>query len=539
MQKITYASLGSLGEDFHHAFEHALKHAEERLGRTYPIFIKGHQKKARNGAFDDVCPFDTRRVLGKFQRAGREEALQAIAAARDAFIEWRELGWPQRISFLRKAAELMTERQFRLAALLSLEVGKNRFEAIAEVSESIDLINYYCDQMERHHGYALPLSNSATEKTKSVLKPYGVWVVIAPFNFPLALATGMAAGALVAGNTVVFKAASDTPWAGFALNEVMRDAGLPIGVFNFLTGPGAEIGEEFMTNPEVDGLIFTGSRDVGMHILQGFGTGKYPRPCIAEMGGKNPAIIMPSANLEDATEGVLRSAFGMGGQKCSACSRAYVHKSIYNDFLHLLVEKTQRRKVGDPLQRDTFLGPLINEHAVHKFQKAVRMGQKEGRVVLGGHRITKGELAHGYYVEPTIIDSLPRHSRMFQEEFFVPVLAVGDIKSLEEGIELANSTEYGLTAGIFTNSESEQDYFFECVEAGVTYANRAGGATTGAWPGVQSFGGWKSSGSSGKSALGPYYVAQFMREQSQTIMKKPAENPPPPQPTRRPALAAA
>jgi 1-pyrroline-5-carboxylate dehydrogenase len=539
MQKITYASLGSLGEDFHQAFDHALKHVQEKLGRTYPLYVKGLQKKAHDGVFDDVCPFDRRRVLGKFQRANREETRQAIAAAKGAFSEWRELGWPQRISFLRKAAELMTERQFRLAALLSLEVGKNRFEAIAEVSESIDLINYYCDQMQRNHGYEMPLSSSATEKTKSVLKPYGVWAVISPFNFPLALATGMAAGAMVAGNTVVFKAASDTPWSGFALNEMMRDAGLPIGVFNFLTGSGAEIGEEFTTNEDVDGLIFTGSRPVGTRILQSFCGGRYPRPCIAEMGGKNPAIVMPSADLEDATEGVLRSAFGMGGQKCSACSRAYVHKSIYNKFVTLLIEKTQKRKVGDPLQRDTFLGPLINENAVQTFQKAVRLGQREGRVVLGGHRLTKGDFVHGYYVEPTIIDNLPRQSRIFQDEFFVPVLALAEIKSLEEAIELANSTDYGLTAGLFSNSESEHDYFFDCIRAGVTYVNRAGGATTGAWPGVQSFGGWKASGSSGKSALGPYYVAQFLREQSQTVMKKPAENPLPPQATRRPAMAIA
>ena len=539
MQKITYASLGSLGEDFHHTFDVALKHVQEKLGRTYPLYIKGSQKKARNGTFDDICPFDTRRVLGKFQKANREETRQAIAAAKSAFVEWRELGWPQRISFLRKAAEIMTERQFRLAALLSLEVGKNRFEAIAEVSESVDLINYYCDQMERNHGYEIPLASSATEKTKSILKPYGVWAVIAPFNFPLALATGMAAGALVAGNTVVFKAASDTPWSGFALNEIMRDAGLPIGVFNFLTGPGGEIGQEFTTNEDVDGLIFTGSREVGTRILQSFCSDRYPRPCIAEMGGKNPAIVMPSADLEDASEGVLRSAFGMGGQKCSACSRAYVHKSIYNKFATLLAEKTQKRKVGDPLQRDTFLGPLINENAVQTFQRAVRMGQKEGRIVVGGHRLTKGDFAHGFFVEPTIIDNLPRESRVFQEEFFVPVLALAEIKSLEEGIELANSTDYGLTAGLFSNSESEHDYFFDCVEAGVTYVNRAGGATTGAWPGVQSFGGWKASGSSGKSALGPYYVAQFMREQSQTVMKKPVQNAPPPQNTRRPALALA
>ena len=539
MQKITYASLGSLGEDFHQAFESALKHMDEKLGRTYPIFIKGQQKKGKDGTFDDIFPADSGKILGKFQLAGREEARHAIAAAKSAYCEWRELGWPQRISFLRKAAELMSERQFKLAAVLSLEVGKNRFEAIAEVSESIDLINYYCDQMERHRGYEMPMSTNPSERAKSILRPYGVWAVISPFNFPLALATGMAAGAMVAGNTVVFKAASDTPWAGFALCEIMRDAGLPIGVFNFLTGSGAEIGEELTSNPDVDALIFTGSRDVGMHIIRKFTDFKYPRPCIAEMGGKNPAIVLPSANLEDATEGVLRSAFGMGGQKCSACSRAYIHKEIYGKFLDLLISKTKARKIGNPLARDTFLGPLINDSAVQKFQKAVRMGQKEGRIVLGGHRLTKGEFAGGYYVEPTIVDHLPKNSRIFQEEFFVPVLALAEVKSLEEAIELANSTDYGLTAGIFTSSESEQDYFFNCIEAGVTYANRAGGATTGAWPGVQSFGGWKGSGSSGKNALGPYYVAQFMREQSQTIIKRQPANTPPPQMKKAPAMAGA
>ncbi len=537
MQKITYASLGSLGEDFHHAFESALKHMEEKLGRTYPIFIRGQQKKSKDGSFDDSSPADTRRILGKFQLGTREDARQAIIAAKAAYPEWRELGWPQRIAFLRKAAELMTDRQFKLAAILSLEVGKNRFEAIAEVSESIDLINYYCDQMERNRGYEMPMSSNPAERTKSVLRPYGVWAVISPFNFPLALATGMAAGAMVAGNTVIFKAASDTPWAGFALCELMRDAGLPIGVFNFLTGPGSEIGEELTTNPDVDALIFTGSRDVGMHILRSFTNFKYPRPCITEMGGKNPAIVLPSANLEDATEGVLRSAFSMGGQKCSACSRAYIHKEIYGKFLDLLVSKTKARKIGNPLDRDTFLGPLINENAVQKFQKAVRLGQKEGRLVVGGHRLTKGDFAHGFYVEPTVIDRLPKTSQIFQEEFFVPVLALAEVKSLDEAIDLANSTDYGLTAGIFTSSESEQDHFFNCIEAGVTYANRAGGATTGAWPGVQSFGGWKSSGSSGKNALGPYYVAQFMREQSQTIIKKQAPVNLPPQMKRAPAMA--
>jgi 1-pyrroline-5-carboxylate dehydrogenase len=517
MEKITYASLGSLGEDFHSAFDGALSYELKKIGRTHALSIRGQKKKAKGGTFPDTSPADTRMVLGEFQNAGRDETVQAIEAARSALADWRELGWKQRISFLQKAAELMTERQFRLAALLSLEVGKNRFEAIAEVSESIDLILYYCRQMEAHQGYVVPMSANGSGQTRSVLKPYGVWAVVSPFNFPLALATGMAAGALVAGNTVVFKPASDTPLAGLLLSEILHESGLPVGVVNFLTGPGKVVGEELITNPNVDGFIFTGSKLVGLDILRRFGQERL-RPCIAEMGGKNPAIVMPSANLDDAAEGVLRSAFGMGGQKCSACSRLYLHQNISKQFMELLVEKTRKIVIGDPTRRETFLGPLINESAVAKYEAAIRLGRKEGRIVFGGSRL-KGEFAQGFFVEPAIIDRAPKSSRLFQEEFFAPVLAVAEIKSLEEAITLANDTEYGLTAGIFSKEEHEQEAFFDAIQAGVVYSNRRGGATTGAWPGVQSFGGWKHSGSSGKGALGPYYVAQFLREQSQTRMK--------------------
>ena len=515
MQKITYASLGSLGEDFHQAFETALEQLRPRLGATHPMFIEGKAIKAKAGTFTDTAPADTRVVLGKFQLGGREETRKAVASAKAVFPAWRDLGWRQRVALLRKAAELMTQRQFEFAALISLEVGKNRFEAIAEVSEAIDLILYYCQQIESHDGYEMPMGGVGAEKTRSVLKPYGVWAVVAPFNFPLALATGMAAGALVAGNTVVFKPASDTPLSGLCLYEVLCDAGLPPGVFNFITGPGRTAGDELIANPDVDGFIFTGSKAVGLKIYHHFAR-TIPKPCIVEMGGKNPAIVMPSANLDDATEGVLRSAFGMGGQKCSACSRLYLHKDIARLFLEQLVAKTKSIKIGDPTARDTFLGPLINAAAVKKYAGAVRLGRTQGRLVTGGAALTKGDYSRGYFVEPAIVDRIPKASRLFQDEYFAPVLAVAEVKSLDEAIKLANASEYGLTAGLFTNDEAERLRFFQTIEAGVTYCNRRGGATTGAWPGVQSFGGWKGSGSSGKSALGPYYVAQFMREQSQT-----------------------
>jgi 1-pyrroline-5-carboxylate dehydrogenase len=405
-----------------------------------------------------------------------------------------------------------------LAALVCLEVGKNRFEAIAEVSEAIDLILYYCQQMEANHGFENELNGTRTEKTKTVLKPYGVWAVVSPFNFPLALATGMVAGALIGGNTVVFKPASDTPFSGLRLYEILHQAGLPVGVVNFLTGAGSLVGEELLENPDVDGFIFTGSKPVGMEIYRRFPNKDYPRPCITEMGGKNPAIIMPSAKLDDAAEGVMRSAFGMGGEKCSACSRVYVHKQILREFLDALVEKTRAKKIGLPTDRDTFLGPLINEQALVKFQKTVALGKREGTVLYGGHRLTKGDFANGYFVEPAIITGAPKNSKLFEEEFFAPILAVAEVKSLDEALTLANAGGYGLTAGIFTENGQEQEEFFARIEAGVAYCNRRGGATTGAWPGVQSFGGWKGSGSSGKNALGPYYIQQFMREQSQTIV---------------------
>ncbi len=515
MEKITYASLASLGDDFHRAFDAAIGHVREQLGQTHPMYINGKAVRAEAGAFNDTSPADTRMVLGRFQKGSRADTQAAIAAAKSAYRDWRDRGWQQRVALMRTAAHLMQQRQYELAALMCMEVGKNRFEAIAEVSETVDLILYYAQQMEDHRGYEQPMGGTGAEQTKSVLKPYGVWAVVAPFNFPLALATGMASGALVAGNAVVFKPASDTPFIGLKIYEIFRDAGLPDGVFNFLTGGGGTVGEELIENLNVDGFIFTGSMDVGMNIYRRFSK-KFPKPCITEMGGKNPAIVMPSANLDDATEGVLRSAFGMGGQKCSACSRLYLHTDIYQPFMEQLIEKTKARQIGDPLARDTFLGPLINAGAVKTYESALQTGRAEGHVVYGGNVLRDGDQAYGFYVEPAIVDQLPTTSRMFREEFFAPILSVAKIKSLDEAIALANDSDFGLTAGIFSQDEKEVQIFFDTIEAGVTYSNRRGGATTGAWPGVQSFGGWKGSGSSGKSGLGPHYVAQFMREQSQT-----------------------
>jgi len=324
----------------------------------------------------------------------------------------------------------------------------------------------------------------------------------------------------VAGNTAVLKPASATPLLGYALYEVMAEAGLPPGVFNFITGGESTAGQELIEHPDVDGIVFTGSKDVGMHLIRDNATRRVPRPLIIEMGGKNPALVMNSADLDKASDGVMRSAFGAQGQKCSACSRVYLTKPIREEFVRLLIEKTRKIRIGNPLNRDVYMGPVINEDAVQTFERAVAQARRDGGTILtGGRRLTDGEFAHGHFVEPTIIDGLPTTHPLFSEELFVPITVLGDVTSLDEAIDLANGTEYGLTAGVFSEDDGEIQRFFDRIQAGVTYVNRRAGATTGAWPGINSFGGWKASGSTGRGTGGPYYVQQFMREQSRVRIR--------------------
>jgi 1-pyrroline-5-carboxylate dehydrogenase len=521
MKKITYATMsGDQMEDLHRELDAAIDRVKSSFGSSYPLVIAGREVRAA-GEFDDRSPIDTRILLGTFQNASREQTRDAIAAAKAAYPAWSARPWTERVAFLRKAAEGIRSRRWELSALMGYEAGKNRLECVGDVEESADLIDYYCSQVEEHHGFETALGTlGPNEENSSVLRPYGVWAVISPFNFPLALAAGPAGGALVAGNTVVFKPASATPLLGYKLLEVMVEAGIPAGVFNFITGGGGTAGQELVDNSDVDGIVFTGSKEVGMHLIKDNATRKVPRPLIIEMGGKNPAIVTAKADLDKATDGVMRSAFGAQGQKCSACSRVYLSKSIRDEFVRLLVEKTKKITIGNPLNRDVYLGPVINEDAVTTYEKAIAMAARDGgRILTGGRRLTGGDFAHGHFVEPTLIDGLPTSHPLFSEELFVPITVVGDVSTLDDAIDLANSTEYGLTAGIFSEDEKEIQRFFDRIEAGVTYVNRRAGATTGAWPGINSFGGWKASGSTGRGTGGPYYVQQFMREQSRVRIR--------------------
>jgi 1-pyrroline-5-carboxylate dehydrogenase len=518
--KITYATLSADNEELQSAFDAALERARAQLGRTYPMLIGGEERGAEE-TFEDRSPIDTDLLVARFPVGTRRDVQDAIEAARAAYPAWRDLGWRKRLEILRRAAELISERQFDYAALMVLEVGKNRLEALGDVEETADLLRYYSDEMERNHGFERPMGSlSPTEHTRSVLRPHGVWGVISPFNFPMALSGGPSAGALVAGNTVVLKPSSDAPLMGYKFGEALRDAGVPDGVFNLVTGPGETVGAELEENPGIDGMVFTGSYEVGMKLYRSF-TRNYPRPIITEMGGKNPAIVTRSADLDEAAEGVMRSAFGYDGQKCSANSRVYVDREVADAFVERLVERTRAISVGDTTRREHWMGPVINERALTTFKNAVAEARKDGATIAtGGEVLTEGDAARGYFPTPTVVTGLPTDHRLFHDELFVPLLVVGEVQDLDEALHLANASTYGLTAGIFSNDDAEIGRFLDTIQAGVVYVNRRAGATTGAWPGIQSFGGWKGSGSSGKNGLGPYYVQQFLREQSQTVMDR-------------------
>ncbi len=524
--KITYVSL-TLDETIHPNYEEALKVVEnELLGKTYPMYIDGQEVYSDRGVFEKRSPINTEIIVGRFQKGTRTHAREAIEAAHRAFKEWGSTDWRERVEIFRKLQDILTKERFKIAATITYEVGKNRLEALAEVYEAIDAIRYYTELMEKENGYIKRMSPGAPgEETWSIPRPYGVWVVISPFNFPLMLASGMMLGAILTGNTVVWKPTSEAPLTAILLYKAYMDAGIPKGVLNLVTGPGGEFEDEFVTNPKVEGIAFTGSRDVGMRLFRRFHTEQpYPKPIVLEMGSKNPTIVTEKADLDKAVEGIVRAAFGYGGQKCSATSRVYVQSSIKDKFLEKLIERTRKIVIGDPRKKEVFLGPIINKAAVEKFQKAVEEALKSGgRVLIGGRVLNEGEFSKGFYVEPTIIDGLPHGHRLFKEELFIPLIVVDSFDTLEEALKKANDTEYGLTAGIFSEDENEIKYFFENIEFGVTYANRRGGATTGAWPGAQTFVGWKASGATGKGVGGPYYLLNYIREQARTIVRETKE----------------
>ena len=520
--KLTYATMFNPPEELHKGFDKAVATLKQNLGREYGMFIDGKEVFA-DEKFEVRSPINTDWVLGVMQKGSATHAQMAIAAARRAAPAWGRTPWQTRVKLVRKAASLIEKRIFELGAAMAMNVGKNRMESLGDVQETADLMSYSALMMEQNGGFIKPMGKDPLvgydATNMSVLKPYGVWLVISPFNFPFALTGGPTGAALTAGNTVVFKPATDTAWIVRLYAECLRDAGFPDGVVNFVTGPGLTIGQALVDSPEFDGATFTGSFDVGMKLYRDFAQRNYVRPVVLELGGKNPAIVSRNANLDDAAIGIVRSAFGLQGQKCSADSRVIVEAPVYDELIAKLKQKTEQLVIGDPTERATYLGPVINNSAYNDFKNFTEeINQAGGKFLTGGHVKVGGGFDRGYFCEPTFVTDLPFSHRLWQYEMFLPITTIGKVDSLDEAMKIANSVNYGLTAG-FYGSPKETNWFFDNIEAGVTYANRPQGATTGAWPGFQPFGGWKGSGASGKNGGGYYYVQLYMHEQIQTLVK--------------------
>jgi 1-pyrroline-5-carboxylate dehydrogenase len=519
--KLTYSTMFDPPPELHERFEAALADVREQLGKTHGHYVNG-KDLAVGELVDNRSPINKEWLLGRFPVANAEVVDQAVSAARHAHPAWRATPYEERNRLLRRVAEIIEERVYDISAAVAIEVGKIRMEALGEVQETADFFEYYCRDYELQKGFdrALPddpLSDFASHN-RSVMKPYGVWAIIAPFNFPFALAGGPVAAALVTGNTVVVKGAPDTPWAGRMLADCVNDAGIPAGVFNYLSDPDDTAGPTLVDHPDTAGVTFTGSHEVGMQIGQKLAAGSRPRPCIAEMGGKNAVIVTANGDLDRAAVGIIRSAFGLSGQKCSAASRIYVEDSVADALIEDLKPKIEAIQVGDPTRVENYIGPVINAQSYDNYLSySESLHESNARLICGGAQLKDGELTNGYYCAPTLAEASPDH-RLWQHEMFVPIVMLARVPDKETGMQLANSSPLGLTAG-FYGDESETNWFFDNIEVGVAYANRPHGATTGAWPGYQPFGGWKGSSSTGKGIASFYYLAQYMREQSQTSVE--------------------
>ena len=520
-------------EEFDRLFDQAAADARRSFGLTHPLYING-KAETSSEKLTERSPIDRNVVMGVFQKATREQARMAVNAARLAFERWRELGYEERANIFSNAADLFSERKFAIAAILSYENGKSRYESIGEVDEAVDFMRYYAKEIVSNKGYNRKIKvGSSTAKVSMgfqgapaglevveiLMKPYGVFGVIAPFNFPVSISTGMSIGAMITGNTVVFKPSCTdnmTMLTGLKIYELLTEAGLPNGVFNYITGQGSEIGDELVKNPDVSGIVFTGSRSTGLSMVASSLNLGLQKCFVVEMGGKNPAIVSKSADIEKAVDGITSSAFGFSGQKCSALSRVYIHESIREQFISRLIEKTRSLKIGNPIEKANYIGPLISESAYRRYVEVISKAKLGGKIIYGGNKVSLG--LEGYYVEPVVIE-LRHDNELMHRELFLPVLGVCSYSDFSDAIKKANDTEYGLTAGLYSNNRSEINEFKNRIDAGVVYINRSIGATTGAIVGLHAFVGWKGSGLTCKGTGSKFYLQQFLKEQSISTTK--------------------
>ncbi|MCX7836826.1 MAG: aldehyde dehydrogenase family protein [candidate division WOR-3 bacterium] len=438
--------------------------------KEYKNFIDGKWVPSVTGkTYEDRNPANYDEVIGIFPQSNYEDVERAVKAAKKAYEYWRSVPAPKRGEILRKAGELMLQRKEELARLMTQEMGKILKEARGDVQEGIDTAFYAFGEGRRLFSYTTP-SELPNKMAFVIRQPIGVWGIITPWNFPIAIPSWKIFPALLCGNTVVFKPATDTPACAAKLVEILAEAGVPDGVVNLVFGKGGEVGEAILNHPEIRGVSFTGSSEVGKRI--GEVCGKMLKKCSLELGGKNAQIVLKDANLDLALEGVLWGAFGTTGQRCTATSRLILEEEIYEQFIERLIERAKKIKIGNGLKEDTEMGPLINESQRKRVDEYVKIGIKEGaKLVCGGKYYEEGECKKGFFYEPTIFVDVKEDMTIFQEEIFGPVLSVIKAKNFEDAIRILNNSRYGLSSSIYTNDIRKAAKAIEMIEAGITYVN--------------------------------------------------------------------
>lgn len=493
--------------------EQALAKVKGDMGKLYPLVIGAEKiEQTSDGELESINPANAKQVVGRFPNATVEQANRAVDVAFETFKTWRKVDPEARARYLFRAAAAMRRNRFELAAWLVYEVSKSWVEADVDICELIDFAEYYGRQMLRLAGPQEVVPWPGEENELRYI-PLGVAVVIPPWNFPGAIMGGMAMAAIVTGNTVVLKPASTSPTIAARFVELMNEeCALPPGVLNFITGPGSTLGDALVDHPKTRLIAFTGSKEVGIRINERAAK-VHPgqiwlKRTILEMGGKDSIVVDETADLDAAAEGIVLSAFGFQGQKCSACSRAIIVEEVYDEVLEKVVERAKQIKMGDTADRKSYMGAVIDEKAFKKISEYIEFGKKEGRLVLGGN----ADKSKGYFIEPTIVADVPPKGRLSQEEIFGPVLAFVKAKDYDEALEIANNTEFGLTGAVFSRSRERLERAREDFHVGNLYFNRK---CTGALVGVQPFGGFNMSGTDSKAG-GPDYLLLFTQGKSVT-----------------------
>jgi 1-pyrroline-5-carboxylate dehydrogenase len=491
----------------------ALEKVYSEFGKEYDIVIGGKRYKSER-KIKSINPSQVSEIVGFTNSANEDLAEMAIQTALKTFKEWSKTPAWKRAEYLLKTAEILRQKRFDFVATMVFEVGKNWIEADADFAEAVDFLEFYAREMLRYASEQ-PLVRIPTEKNELRYIPLGVGAIIPPWNFPMAILVGMTSAAIVTGNTVVLKPASDSTVIAAKFYEALEEAGLPKGVVNFLPGSGALAGEYLVKHPKIRFISFTGSKEVGLRIHE-LASKTQPgqiwiKRTILEMGGKDAVVVDETADLDAAAEGIVLSAFGFQGQKCSAGSRAIIVKEVYDKVIEKVIERTSKIKIGDVRNKENWLGPVINRGAFEKIKGYIEIGKKEGTLIFGGNTL---EDLGGYFIEPTIFKDVSWDARIAQEEIFGPVLAIIKAENFEEALKIANSTEYGLTGALYSKSRERIEKAKEEFHVGNLYFNRK---CTGALVGVHPFGGFNMSGTDSKAG-GRDYLGLFL--QAKAISEK-------------------